>query len=276
EPFIPFKSSLFCDRAVAGGWNRTDEPIKPYTTCETMNSGWCWQIEHIGRINRGYVYASDFISDDDARTEFLARNPKVQNTRVVKFVSGRYQRCWVKNVVAIGNASGFVEPLEATALGVIAMQARVLTESLMDADRRPRPSQAVNLNDFNARNWDSIRGFIATHYKFNTRLDTPFWQACRADTELGRGAPIVQYYQENGPTALWEPTLFDDFDQFKMGGYSSMLVGMRVPYERTYTPGDAERQNWQAKRQMFKEAALRAMSVREALDIIASPRWKWL
>src|SRR5262249_55670710 len=63
EPFISFKSSLFCDKAVVGGWKRgPDEPIKPYTTAETMDAGWCWQIEHEFRINRGYVYSSAFIS----------------------------------------------------------------------------------------------------------------------------------------------------------------------------------------------------------------------
>jgi tryptophan halogenase len=276
EPFIPFRSSLFCDRAVAGGWDRSaDEPIKPYTTCETMDSGWCWQIEHIGRIIRGYVYASDFISDEAAEREFRAKNPKVVKTRVVRFVSGRYQRCWVKNVVAIGNASGFVEPLEATALGVIAMQSRLLADTLVDSDCQPRPTQAANFNDFHARNWDSIRGFIAIHYKYNTRLDTPFWRAARADTELGRAAPIMEYYHENGPSSLWQPTLFDDFDQFKLGGYASMLVGMRVPYRRTHAPTDAELRTWEGKRRRFKEAALRAMTVREALDAIASPRWRW-
>jgi tryptophan 7-halogenase len=276
EPFIPFKSSLFCDRAVAGGWDRSaGEPIKPYTTCETMDAGWCWQIEHIDRIIRGYVYASDFISDEAAEQEFRAKNPQVTKTRVVKFTSGRYERCWVKNVVAIGNASGFVEPLEATALGVIAMQARLLADSLVDADREPRPTQAANFNDFHARNWDAIRGFIAVHYKFNTRLDTPFWQACRADTELGRAAPIVDYYLENGPTAMWQPTLFDEFDQFKMAGYASMLVGMRVPYRRTYVPAEADLRNWESKRRRFKEAALKSMTVREALDVVESPKWKW-
>jgi tryptophan halogenase len=275
EPFIPFKSSLFCDRAVAGGWDRTDEIIKPYTTCETMNAGWCWQIEHINRIIRGYVYASDFISDEEAEREFREQNPKAVKTRVVKFVSGRYQRCWVKNVVAIGNACGFVEPLEATALGVIAMQSRLLADTLLDCDRQPRPTQAANYNDWNARNWDSIRGFIATHYKYNTRIDTPFWRACQADTQLGRAAPIVAYYQQNGPSALWQPTLFDDFDQFKMGGYASMLVGMKVPYQKTYSPTSAELRLWESKRKRFKELAMRAMSVRESLDVLRSPQWRW-
>src|SRR5256886_14758754 len=96
EPFIPFRSSLFCDRAVAGGWDRTAEPIKPYTTCETMNAGWCWQIEHISRIIRGYVYSSTFMSDEEAEREFREKNPKGTSTRLGKLVSGRYQRSLAK------------------------------------------------------------------------------------------------------------------------------------------------------------------------------------
>src|SRR5437867_4948504 len=51
EPFVDFRASLFCDRAVVGGWDRGDEVIKPYTACETMDAGWCWQIEPEHRIN---------------------------------------------------------------------------------------------------------------------------------------------------------------------------------------------------------------------------------
>lgn len=56
--WISYRDTLFCDRAVAGGWDRTTEPLLPYTTAETMRAGWCWQIEHDSRINRGYVYSS--------------------------------------------------------------------------------------------------------------------------------------------------------------------------------------------------------------------------
>jgi hydrogenase maturation factor len=70
EPFLSFEDALFCDRAVIGGWPRTDEPIKPYTVAETMDSGWCWQIEHENWINRGYVYSSPLISDQAALDEF--------------------------------------------------------------------------------------------------------------------------------------------------------------------------------------------------------------
>jgi hypothetical protein len=82
-----------------------------------MSAGWSWQIEHEHRIHRGYVYSPAFISDEDAERELRARNPKIGPTRIVKFVSGRYEHAWRSNVIAIGNASGFVEPLEATAFG---------------------------------------------------------------------------------------------------------------------------------------------------------------
>src|SRR5678815_2835594 len=156
ERFVSYDRTLFCDRAVVGGWTRTSEPIKPYTTCETMESGWCWQIEHETRVNRGYVYASSFVTDEEAERHFREKNPLVTDTRIVKFVSGRHENLWVGNVVAIGNAGGFVEPLEATALGVIAFQSRTLTEILRDGDLEVTAFRRKQYNALHRRHWDSI------------------------------------------------------------------------------------------------------------------------
>jgi tryptophan halogenase len=276
EPFIGFERSLMCDRAVVGGWDRGDEVIKPYTTCETLDAGWCWQIEHDGRINRGYVYGSAFITDDAAEAEFRSNNPKVGPTRVVRFVSGCYRRAWVKNVVAVGNAAGFVEPLEATALGVIAMQSRLLADTLLDADRAPRPTQAAQYNRFHLRTWEQIRDFLSIHYRFNTARDTPFWGHCRVHTDLAGAAPVVEYYRENGPTPLWQPTLMDAFDLFGVGGYSALLLGQKVPFHRAAAPTESEQRLWADRRRQWDEAARRAMTVKEALAVVRSPKWKWI
>lgn len=282
EPFVSFKSSLFCERAVVGGWNRSDstspsdQMIKPYTTCETMDAGWAWQIEHEHRINRGYVYSADFISDEQAEQEFRAKNPRVGPTRIVRFVSGRYERGWVKNVVAIGNASGFVEPLEATALGAIAQQSRVLADSLVLADLQPRPTQRDMFNRFHALSWDAIRGFLAVHYKFNSRLDTPFWQHCREKTDLARAQEVVQYFVENGPDCYWGETLLQNpHDSFRISGYITMLTGMSVPYRKTYHPTEAEWKLLKARQQKYKNLVQNALTVRQMLDYIRSPKWKW-
>ncbi|HZL34384.1 MAG TPA: FAD-dependent oxidoreductase [Tepidisphaeraceae bacterium] len=279
EPFISFKKSLFCDRAIVGGRDRQgaeDEVIKPYTTCETMDSGWAWQIEHEHRVARGYVYSSDFISDDNAEREFRTKNPKIGPTRVVRFISGRYERSWVKNVVAIGNASGFVEPLEATALGAIAKQSRLLAETLASSDCQPGPMHADMYNRFNGQWWDSILRFLAVHYKFNTRLDTPFWRHCREHTDLAGAQEIVEYYKENGPDGSWGATLLQNpNDQFTNSGYITMLTGMKVPYRRTWAPTQSDNALFEQRRMQFRDMALKAMPVRKVLGAIRSPEWSW-
>jgi tryptophan 7-halogenase len=275
EPFVSFKPSLFCNRAVIGPWVRTDEPIKPYTTAETMNAGWCWQIEHEDRVDRGYVYSSDFISDDAAEREFREKNPKATTTRVVKFVSGRRERSWVKNVVAIGNASSFVEPLESTAVGVICLDSFALAESLADSDLVVRPTQVQLYNRRAALTVDLVRRFLAVHYKFNTRLQTPFWRACVADVDLFGAEEYVEFYKENGPSTLWRQMILDGRDPFGFEGYLSMMIGMDVPYRRTFAIPEHEQWAWAALFRRWQEEASQALTVEETLRWIRSPGWQW-
>src|SRR5688572_6974196 len=269
EPYLSYADALFCDRAVIGGWARTTEPIKPYTVAETMDAGWCWQIEHENWINRGYVYASSFISDQDALQEFLRKNPQVSNEpRVVKFRSGRYARNWVGNVVGLGNAVGFVEPLEATALQVICVEASTLADSLIDSLCEPTPTLIELYNRYNAQAWDDIRDFLAIHYAFNTRLNTPFWQAARADTKLHGAQFIVDFYKENGPSVVAGAQLLHPSNSFGMDGYLALLIGQAVQHSKPYMPSPAERQTWEARRRAWEGEAKRALDVRESLAVI--------
>ncbi|HEV8608045.1 MAG TPA: FAD-dependent oxidoreductase [Tepidisphaeraceae bacterium] len=277
EPFISFKNALFCDRAVVGGWDRSDEPIKPYTTAEAMECGWCWQIEHEHRIIRGYVYSSFFISDEEAERELRTKNPRITKTRIVKFVTGCYQRGWVKNVVGIGNAFGFVEPLEATSLGTICLQSATLAETLRTCGCAAPQSMIDYYNGRGRRMWDSTRDFLAVHYKFNKRFDNPFWRECREKTDLGAAQEIVDYFQDNGPSGLWRVPLFEgtEYRNFGMEGYFAMLVGMQVPYRKTFEPDSRERELWRQLKTNLKAEAQRAYSIREALDLVRSPQWQW-
>jgi tryptophan halogenase len=276
EPFVDFKRSLFCDRAVVGGWDRVPgEALHPYTTAETMDHGWCWRIDHEHRINRGYVYSSAFAPDDQAEREFREKNPRVATTRIVKFPTGRYQRAWVKNVVSVGNASGFVEPLESTSLAAICVAAQNLAEMLVDCDRQARPTTRSLYNRRTAQGWDNIRRFLAVHYKYNTRLETQFWRACRADVDLAGAEPIVEFYQENGPTPIWNQTLLEPTDQFGAEGYMAMFIGQHLPYQKTYQPGAPELETWGRIRRGIGGKADAGVSTVEALAHIRAPSWVW-
>jgi tryptophan halogenase len=278
EPFLSFNSSLYCDRAIIGGWDRGEERVLPFTVAETMNAGWCWQIDHEHRIHRGYVHSSAFMSEEEATREFLEKNPKIRagETKVVKFRSGRYREMWVKNVVAIGNSSGFVEPLESTALGAISVECQAVAHTLRDTPIHcVTDSQMRQFNNRTARTWDAIRDFLSLHYRFNRRLDTPFWQACLADVDLAGAAHVVEFYRENGPAVTWRETLLDRFDQFKMDGYWTLLVGQQAPYHTSIVISDEEKAKWRRVQDFNRRVAANAMSAEEAFALIRRPEWQW-
>ncbi len=276
EPFVDYSSSLWCDRAVIGGWDRRpSERIQPYTVVETMNSGWSWRIDHEDRINRGYVYCSKYASDEEAEREFRSKNPHVDNTRVIRFPSGRCERAWVKNVVGIGNAFGFVEPLEATSLGTICTFSQNLAELLADGDLVLRDTHRALYNSLHTRSFDGIRWFLSMHYKFNDRLKTPFWNDCTANVNYTGVMPIVEYFKENGPSALFRNTLLDPADPFGVEGYLAMLVGQKVPYRKTYVMTDQDRTVWNSLRQRIAGIADRAVGIEEALLQLKSPTQRW-
>ncbi len=274
EPYISYSKSLFCDRAVIAGWTRTTETILPYTIAETMNAGWCWQIDHEHWINRGYVYASSFISDEEALAEFRAKNPKLSNEpRIVKFRSGRRARNWVGNVVGVGNSVGFVEPLEATALQVICVEVSTLADALVDSMQAPGPMLVDLYNAFNAQAWDDIRDFLAVHYAFNTRLDTEFWRACRADTDLAGAARIVDWYRENGPSALAKGILIPEQNSFGFEGYLALLTGQKVPHGRVGSHPVDDARLWRARRDAYAVGALKCMPASECLAALRRAGW---
>ena len=277
EPFIGFNDTLFCDRAVIGPRDRLpDEIINPYTTAETMDHGWCWQIDHEHHINRGYVYSSRFVSDEDAEAEFRRKNPLVGKTRVVDFRTGRYRRSWVGNVVAVGNSSGFVEPLEATALMLLCGECQALADGLIDSLGDPGPELIALYNRFMGSRWDEIRDFLAIHYRFNTRLDTPFWQAARNETRLHGAEEIVAFYQENGPSLLAEKIHLSENNQFGIEGYLALMVGMRVPHQKPHTPAPAEVQRLAAHQRRNAQSAESGYNVSEVLAMLRDPRWRWV
>lgn len=276
EPFEDFRRTLFCDRAVVGGWSRGEEPILPYTTAEQMDAGWCWQIEHEHHINRGYVYSSDFISDEDAAAEFKRKNPKTPDSpRVVKFRSGCYKRMWVGNVVAIGNAGGFVEPLEATALMIVCSHCQTMVDFLLHCQLEPTPSMRDLYNDLTRATWHDIRDFLGLHYKLNTALDTPFWQHCRKETDLTGIQAMLDFYEENGPTGFCRYRMPSSQSDFGIEGYFVMLVGNQAPHRRKLQPTPDELARWQAHRAAHIASAKRGIPVKEALQYVRHPGWRW-
>ena len=276
--FLPFTDKLFCERAVVGGYDydTPDEPIRPYTAVDTMNCGWCFTIDHDDISNSGYVFSNHHISDDEATAEFLKFRPRIKNTHIIPFRSGRYEHSWVRNVIGIGNAAGFVEPLEATALALIC-RACINLAFTLNASTEVTDSMIQRYNDDAANAWDITRDFITLHYAFNNRINNEFWRTCQAElqSKLGYYQPIHEFYKRNGPTSVMAKHLLKEGDFFKLDGFLTLAIGMKVPHNKRIRVSRTERQSFDKLRAGFREQGENALDSRAAFKIVHDPRFNW-
>lgn len=275
--FVTYGDALLCDAAVVGSWQRPEDDldVRPYTTVETMDHGWCWQIDFLDLVNRGYVFSTAHCSPDEAMHEMKAKNPALgDDLRVIPFPSGRHDRFWVGNVAGVGNSSAFVEPLEATALHLVISQCWNLIAAIRDGGRCPPEALKAIENRRFTETWDDVRDFLAIHYRFNRRLDTPFWRHCRKKTPLGGAEELVATYEETGP-ALALGELLPPASIFGYVGYVNLLIGQRAPTKVRAALDEDESRHWRVHCQRIREAIQPALPVKEALVRIYEESQYW-
>jgi len=276
-PFVSYGDDLYCDRAVIGSWDR-DRPIEPFTTSMSMKNGWCWNIELQDRITRGYVHSSAFCSEDEAINELRAMSPQIgDDVRMISFPSGRLERHWVNNVVAIGNSSGFVEPIEATALLVVTDQlnhaSKVLLDSSGDVPDMMRDKECERVRMI----WDDIRDFIVVHYKFNKQFDTPFWKQCHNDCSLGNATEFYEYYKKAGPSTL-SARLLSPLSVFGFNGYMNVLLGLKAETDHPPRLLSQDWSGWDSYTARVKEYSLQALTTEQAIKAVSggnAPQGDW-
>jgi tryptophan halogenase len=143
------------------------------------DAGWTWRIPLQTSTGHGYVYASQFCSDDKAKRTLLKNvdGGLINEARVIPFVSGHRTRIWEHNCLALGLAAGFVEPLESTAIHLIARGLDFFLRFFPDRDCEPTLIREYNRRM--AADYEEVRDFIVLHYCTTQRNDTPFWRYCQ-------------------------------------------------------------------------------------------------
>ncbi len=182
--FRSFKENLFNDSAVVMPTPVPETP-KPETVSYAMSSGWRWRIPLTSRFGNGYVYSSDFISDDDAETEFRAALGTLDSeepTRRLRMRVGQLEKHWHRNCLGLGLSQGFIEPLEATALLLVQVTVELFMASYEEGNFSDR-----HAGEFNRKvddRFERVRDYVVAHYKLNTRDDSEYWKANRANMVL--------------------------------------------------------------------------------------------
>jgi tryptophan 7-halogenase len=198
DPWIDWSHHLLCDRAVVLPLPRPEDPA-PYTRSTALTAGWMWQIPLSTRSGNGYVYSSAHLDEDEAADELVARadlrRTRSADPRHLKMRIGRRKTFWNRNCVAVGLASGFVEPLESTGIHLIQRAVEWLVDHFPTGDRDDLLRAAYN-RKMEAL-YEEVRDFIVLHYLVTDRFE-PFWQDARAAAIPDTLQDRLDFYEATG------------------------------------------------------------------------------
>ena len=220
---------LFCDTALAVqvDYETPDAPMSSHTISTAQSNGWIWDIGLPTRRGVGHVYSSRHTTQQAAEDE-LARyvGPRIRDhsVRKISIRSGHRETFWKNNCVAVGLAAGFLEPLEASAIVLIELSAKLIAEQ-MPANRDVMDIVARRFNEVTSYRWGRIIDFLKLHYVLTKRTDSAFW---RDNVDPATVPERLQRLMR-----LWKyqsPGLLDEFDRleevFPAASYQYVLYGM--------------------------------------------------
>lgn len=200
---------LPCDRAMAVPCESSGDQ-RPLTRSTARTAGWQWRIPLQHRTGNGYVYSSAHISDDDAAATLMANldGAPLGDPRPLRFTAGHRRSAWIKNVVALGLAGGFLEPLESTSIHLVQTGiARLMT---WFPTRRFGALEIARYNEATLQEYVDIRDFLILHYKATERDDSPFWNYCRTLEPPAGLADKLALFRSSGRVSREHNELFTE------------------------------------------------------------------
>lgn len=200
---------LPCDRAVALPCANSG-PDLPYTRATAWSAGWQWRVPLQHRNGNGHVYCSQYMSDDEAHG-ILTDNldgEVLAEPNFLRFTTGRRKKFWNKNVVALGLAAGFMEPLESTSIHLIHTGVSKLI-ALLSLDGVSK-AQEDAFNRLTIKEYERIRDFLILHYNATERDDSPFWNYCRTMSIPDSLQEKIDLFRINGQIFREEDELFTE------------------------------------------------------------------
>ena len=214
---------LPCDRAVALPCNRDDgSGPPPFTKATAHSAGWQWQVPLQHRNGNGHVYCSEFMADDEAHDILVANmvGKPTADPNFLRFVSGRRKKFWNRNVVALGLAAGFMEPLESTSIHLIQTGISRLV-AVLSFDGVSQVQEDA-YNRLTGVEYARVRDFLILHYHATERDDSEFWNHCRTMAVPDTLTEKIALFRKNGQVFREEDELFNETS------WAAVMMGQRI------------------------------------------------
>ncbi len=223
---------LKCDRAFAVPCANS-APIRPYTQSIAHEAGWQWRIPLQHRTGNGHVFSGQYMDEDRARETLLANleGEPLAEPRLIRFLTGRRHKFWNKNCVALGLASGFLEPLESTSIHLI--QSGISRLVPLFPNGGFAPALADEYNRQMGLEFEKIRDFLILHYHLNERTDSPFWIDCREMDVPDTLQRKMALFRESGRLYHEQEDLFTD------SSWLQVMLGQGLTPERYHPVADS-------------------------------------
>lgn len=220
-----YKNSLPVNRAIPYFLELPEtDPIPPFTESIAMSSGWMWRIPVQNRFGCGYVFDSNLLSDDQALDEiekYYNNKYEIKSPKTFLFEAGCFEQVWIKNCLAVGLSSGFVEPLEATSIWVLMVTLQSFVDNL-DGLIYNLESSRKHVNDKISKMNDEILDFIYLHY-CTPRTDTKFWNDFNKTFQIPAKTKEFLEIAKNGfPSSA----NFNYGNWFEMNSYLQVSLGL--------------------------------------------------
>lgn len=217
---------LPCDSALAVQVESTREPV-PYTRAIAHRAGWRWEIPLQHRVGTGVVYCNRYMSDDEAQKTLLEQieGRPIAEPKIIRFKAGQRLKYWNKNCVALGLASGFIEPLESTSIHMIQRGITRLIQMFPHDGIR-----ACDIDEYNAQMKTevvTIRDFVIMHYHLTARDDSAFWRYCKNMPIPESLEHRIRLFRETGKIFVESP-----YKLFAEPSWLNVMVGQGVIPER--------------------------------------------
>jgi len=253
--FEDWSKWLPCDRALAvpcelGGDHQ------PLTRSTARSAGWQWRIPLQHRIGNGYVYSSEHISDDEAAATLLANldGAALADPKPLRFLAGHRKRPWIKNVISLGLAGGFLEPLESTSIHLV--QSGIARLMTLFPTRRFDEIEIERFNAQTIREYVDIRDFLVLHYNATERDDSEFWRYCKALEPPEGLAYKLEMFRSNGRIYREHEELFTETSWLAVMVGQGIKAGGYHPAADTLPDGETLRRLAHVREVVAKTAAV--------------------